>query len=146
MNNLLIISLVGLAGGLAIGLQAPLASLINQRLGVMESVFIIHLGGAIGALSLLLIYRGGSLGEWQTVPWYALAAGLFGIVLISSQVLIIPSIGVAATITLIIAGQLIMASVIDHFGLFEIEARSFGWEKVIGLAIVLLGVWLTVRK
>lgn len=146
MNNLIVISLIGLAGGLAIGLQAPLASLIHQHLGVMESVFIIHLGGAIGALVLLMIYQGGNLGEWHNVPWYALAAGLFGIILISSQVLIIPTIGVAAAITLIIAGQLLTATVIDHFGLFEIEARSLGWERIAGLVIVLFGVWLTVRN
>ncbi|MBT7952048.1 MAG: DMT family transporter [Gammaproteobacteria bacterium] len=146
MNNLILISAVGLFGGLAIGLQAPLASIIGQRLGMLESVFIIHLGGLIAAAALLALAKGGNIGQWQNVPWYALAAGALGVILISAQVFIIPSIGVAATITLIIAGQLIMATCIDHFGFFEIEARSFDWERISGLLIVLLGVWLTIKK
>ena len=146
MNNLISISMIGLFGGLAIGLQAPLASIINQRLGTLESVFIILLGGLLVVLVLLLFKKGGNLGQWQIVPWYALVAGVLGIVVISAQVYIIPSIGVAATITLIIAGQLLMATCIDHFGIFEIEAKALSWERISGLAIVFLGVWLTIKK
>jgi bacterial/archaeal transporter family-2 protein len=146
MNNLMSISMIGIIGGLAIGLQAPLASIINQRLGILESVFIILLGGLLAVLVLLLFNKGGNLGQWQNVPWYALVAGVLGIVVISAQVYIIPSIGVAATITLIIAGQLLMATCIDHFGIFEIEAKVLSWERISGLAIVMLGVWLTVKQ
>lgn len=146
MNNLGLISIIGLCGGLAIGLQVPLASIINQRLGILESVFIIHIGGLLAVLILLLFNKGGNLAQWQTVPWYALLGGMLGVALISAQVYIIPSIGVAATITLIIAGQLVMATCIDHFGLLEIEAKPLSWERISGLAIVLLGVWLTVKK
>ena len=146
MNNLMIISLVGLAGGLAIGLQAPLAAIIGQRTGMLESVFIIHIGGAIGALLILLTMKGGNLGQWQTVPWYALLGGLLGIILISSQVYIIPTIGVAAAITLIIAGQLITATFIDHFGMLGIEANTINWRRLLGLSIVLAGVWMTIKN
>ncbi len=62
MQSLIVIILIGLAGGIAVGLQSPLSSMISQRLGVMESVFIIHLGGALAALIPLLIYGGGKLG------------------------------------------------------------------------------------
>ena len=146
MNNLMLISIIGLSGGLAIGLQAPLANIISQRLGILESVFIIHLGGLVAALVLLLFNKGGNLGQWPSIPWYALAGGVLGVLVISAQVSIIPSIGVAATITLIIAGQLLMATCVDHFGIFEIEPKSLSWERISGLAIVMLGVWLTVKR
>ena len=58
MESILLI-LIGLAGGVTVGLQSPLASMISQRLGLFESVFIIHLGGALIALIPLLIYGGG---------------------------------------------------------------------------------------
>ncbi len=142
----MLLSFVGLSGGLAIGLQAPLASVISQRIGILESVFIIHLGGLIAVALLLLLNKGGNLGQWQTLPWYALSGGVLGVVLISAQVFIIPDIGVAAALTLIIAGQLLMATCIDHFGFFEIEAVSVSWERFMGLGLVLLGVWLTVKN
>lgn len=146
MNNLMLLSIIGLFGGLAIGLQAPLASVISQRLGILESVFIIHLGGLIMVTFLLLLNKGGNLSQWQTVPWYALLGGTLGVVLISAQVFIIPTIGVAATLTLIIAGQLLTATCIDHFGVFEIEAISVNSETFIGLGLVLFGAWLTVKN
>lgn len=145
MNNIAIIGIVGLAGGLAIGLQAPLASIIGQRLGMIESVFIIHLGGMLAALLILLFNKGGNLAQWQNVPWYALLGGVLGVVLISAQVLIIPKIGVAAAITLIIAGQLLTAVSIDHFGLLGVDVKLLSWDRVSGIAIVLLGVWLTIK-
>jgi uncharacterized membrane protein YdcZ (DUF606 family) len=47
MESILLIILIGLAGGIAVGLQSPMASMITQRLGVFESVFIVHLVGTI---------------------------------------------------------------------------------------------------
>ena len=79
MSNLIVIIVIGLLGGIAIGLQAPLAAMIAQRLGVLESVFIVHLGGAIIVAVPLLLLGGGKLGMWPTVPWYALCAGVLGI-------------------------------------------------------------------
>ncbi len=145
MSNLIVIVVVGLMGGIAIGLQAPLASMINQRLGVLESVFIVHLGGLLAVGIPLLILGGGKLGLLQTVPWYALAAGLLGVVVLGSTVFMVPRIGVAGAITLIITGQLLIGATIDHFGVLEVELRQISWERLLGLGFVMLGVWLTMR-
>ncbi len=145
MSNLIVIVIVGLAGGMAVGLQAPLATMINQRLGVLESVFVVHLGGLIAVSIPLLILGGGKLGLWQTVPWYALLAGLLGVIIIGATVFMVPKIGVAAAITLIITGQLFIAATIDHFGVLEVELRAMSWDRMFGLGLVLMGVWLTLR-
>ena len=50
MEKIILMILIGLAGGVAVGLQSPLASLMSQRLGVFESIFIVHIGGALAAL------------------------------------------------------------------------------------------------
>ncbi len=145
METVIFIILVGLAGGVAVGLQSPLASMISQRLGVMESVFIIHIGGAIMALVPLLIYGGGKLGNWRSVPWYALGAGIFGLVVIGAISYMIPRIGVAASITTIVAGQILVGTILDHFGMLGAAERSLDPTRVIGLLIVMVGVWLTVK-
>lgn len=145
MSNLIVIVIVGLMGGMAVGLQAPLATIINQRLGVLESVFIVHLGGLLAVAIPLLVLGGGKLGLWQTVPWYALLAGLLGVIIIGATVFMVPKIGVAAAITLIITGQLVIAATIDHFGVLEVELRPISWDRMFGLGLVLMGVWLTLR-
>ncbi len=147
MNNMestLLIILIGLIGGIAVGLQGPMASMISQRLGVFESVFIVHLGGALIAVIPMLIY-GSKLGQWRSVPWYALGAGAFGLLVIASISYMIPRVGVAAAITSIVAGQLIVSAVLDHFGLLGASIRAFDAPRILGLAVVLVGVWLTVK-
>ncbi|HET7144185.1 MAG TPA: DMT family transporter, partial [Anaerolineales bacterium] len=69
MQSIILIILIGLIGGIAVGIQAPMSSIISQRLGVLESVFIIHMGGAIAALIPLLYYDGAKLSQWRSVPW-----------------------------------------------------------------------------
>ena len=145
MESILLIILIGLAGGVAVGIQSPLASMISQRLGLFESVFIVHLGGALVGLIPLLIYSGGKLGQWRSLPWYALVAGIFGLIVIGAISYMIPRVGVAAAITTIVAGQLMVGTILDHFGLLGAVEKSLDVTRVIGLAVVLVGVWLTVK-
>jgi len=145
MESILLIILIGLAGGVAVGLQSPMASMITQRLGTFESVFIVHIGGAMIALVPLLIYGGGKLSQWRSVPWYALGAGIFGLVVIAAISYMIPRVGVAASITTVVAGQLLVGVILDHYGLLGASVRPLDVTRLIGLAVVLAGVWLTVK-
>ncbi len=145
MEATLFLMLVGLVGGLAVGIQAPLAGLIGTRMGLLESVFIVHIGGAIAAIIPLLMLRGGQLGQWQSLPWYALVAGAFGLVTIGSISYTIPRLGVATAMTLIIAGQLVVSLLADHFGLLGADIRPVTLMRLVGLGVLCVGVWLMVR-
>jgi transporter family-2 protein len=145
MQALIPIIMIGLISGVAVGLQSPLASMITQRLGMWESIFIIHIGGAFLVAIPLIFLRGGNLGDWRSLPWYALIAGSMGLVVVAGISFLIPRVGVAAAITLIIAGQLIISSVLDHFGLLGVQPRPMDVQRVIGLIVVFLGAWLAVR-
>lgn len=144
MNPLIIIILIGLIGGMAIGLQGPLSSVITQKLGSLESVFIIHLGGALAAL-IPMIFVGSRLNEWKSVPWYALVAGSFGLIVITAMGYMIPRIGAAGALITLMAGQILVASILDHFGWLGMTPRAIDLQRVIGFGVVMVGVWLTVR-
>ncbi len=145
MPILVIAVLFGLAGGIAVGLQGPLASIISQRLGTLESAFIIHVGGALAALLLLIPLGSGQLGEWRTVPWYALAGGILGLVVLSSVSYAIPRIGATGAVASLIAGQLLVSLLLDQFGLLEAPVRPLDLGRLAGLVFLSLGVWLIVR-
>ncbi len=146
MESVLLIILIGLTGGIAVGLQSPLASMISQRLGFFESIFIVHIGGAIfSLLPLLILWGGGRLGQWRSLPWYALGAGAFGLVVLAAVSFTIPRVGVAAAITTVVAGQILMSAILDHFGWLGASVRPLDAPRILGLAVVMLGVWLTVR-
>jgi transporter family-2 protein len=144
METIFLIILIGLAGGMAVGLQSPMASMITQRLGIFESVFIVHIGGAIIALIPMLIY-GSKLSQWRSVPWYTLGAGIFGLVVIAAISYMIPRVGVAASIITVVAGQLLVGTILDQYGWLGASVRPLDWTRSIGLAVVLFGVWLTVK-
>jgi transporter family-2 protein len=145
MTALFPIICIGLIGGMAIGLQGPFSSMIGQRLGILEGVFIIHLGGAVAALVPLLFMGGGRLGDWQRLPWYVLCSGFLGLVVVSAMAYMMPRIGAATAIVLIVAGQLVVSSLLDHFGFFGLAMKPVDTQRVAGLFIVFAGVWLTIR-
>jgi transporter family-2 protein len=145
MQTLLIIIFIGLIGGMAVGVQAPLSSMITQRLGVLESIFIVHAGGALAVLIPLAFHGGGKLSNWRSVPWYALAAGAFGLVVIFSMSYMIPRIGVAGALIILLTGQLFIGTIMDHFGLLGASVRPLDMTRIIGLSVVLFGVWLSVK-
>jgi transporter family-2 protein len=145
MQTLLLAVIVGLLGGLAVGLQGPLASLMSQQVGTLGSVFIIHLGGAVMAGLLLLVMGGGNLGAWRSVPWYVLGAGVFGLIVLSAVSYTIPRIGAATTVTLIVVAQLILSTLLDHFGLLGTSVRPIDPSRMLGMAVLFLGTWLMVH-
>jgi bacterial/archaeal transporter family-2 protein len=144
MQSLIVIIFIGLIAGMSIGLQAPMSSMITQRMGMLESVFIIHTGGAVVALIPLVIW-GSKFSQWRELPWYTFGAGAFGLIVISAMGFLIPRIGVAPSLILLLAGQLVIGSVLDHYGWLGAVQRPIELSRVLGLAVVMLGVWLTVK-
>lgn len=145
MESSLLIILIGLIGGIAVGLQAPMASMITQRLGIFESVFIVHVGGALIALLPLLFYSGGNLTRWKELPWFTLLAGGFGLIVIGALSHMIPRVGVGAAVITIVAGQMLVSTVLDHYGWLGGMGRPLDPTRAMGLAVVLVGVWLAVK-
>ena len=145
MNVVLVSVLLGLLGGVAVGFQNPLAAQMGRRVGILESAFIIHLGGALLAGIPLLLAGGGGLGRWREVPWYALWAGGLGVVLVSVVSYIVPRIGIAPTVALLITAQLGVSVVLDHYGLLELALRPVDPARVAGLVLLLVGCWLVLR-
>ena len=136
---------MGLIGGVAVGLQPPPASLMSHRLGVMESLFIIHIGGAVMVAIPRLVMGGGNLGAWRSVPWYALGAGVFGLVVLSAVSFTSPRLGVATTAILIVSGQLVIGALLGHFGLLGTFVRALSLARMMGILVLFLGIWLVVR-
>ncbi len=145
MSTLGTVIFFGLLGGMAVGLQGPLASLMSQKIGTLESVFYIHLGGTIAALIPLFFLGGRNLSRWREVPWYALVAGILGLGVIAAMSYMVPLVGVAPSVVLIVAGQLLVSVILDHYGLFGAHLRPLDLTRALGLALVFLGVWVTVK-
>ncbi len=145
MQSVFIVIIIALLWGIAVGLQGPLASLMSGQIGIMGSVFIVHLGGAVLAGALLLILGNGNLSAWRSVPWYALLAGTLGVVVISAISFTIPRVGVATTVTILVSAQLILGATLDHYGLLGAHTQPMNISRWLGMSVLLLGTWLMVK-
>lgn len=145
-SNLLFISAVAIIGGVAVALQAQLMGLLDRGLGTLESVFITYGTGGLIVGLLMLLQRGGNLSLWHSLPWYAFLSGAVGLVIVATIGFSVPRLGLVSAFTLIVAAQFIVGALLDHYGFLGAEVRELNLQKIIGMLILLLGVWLTVRS
>ena len=137
-----LVILVGLIGGVAVGIQSPIAGAMGQKVGGTASSFIIHLSGMVFS-GLLLFARGGEkIRDWRGLPWYMLAAGIFGLILYQTINITLPRLGSTMMITLIIIGQLVTGVIIDHFGLLGVATRHIDLPRLLGVLALLVGGYL----
>jgi len=145
MNALFLVILVAAGGGAAISFQSLFSGVIGDKLGIIESVFLVHLGGLMLAGVLLLAAGGGNIASWRSVPWYALCAGFIGVAIVASISYAVPRLGLATTLTVTIVSQLIIGAIIDNFGLLGATQHPLGISRVAGMLILFLGTWLVIR-
>jgi transporter family-2 protein len=77
-------------------------------------------------------------------PWYSYLGGLLSIVIVYAVMVSIKTLGVANATTMIIASQIITATVVDHFGLWGLEQTSFQFVRLIGIVFLIIGVKLLI--
>ena len=136
---------LAVVGGTAGTLQAHFMGVMDQNLGTVESVFITYGGGALLIGIVMLLLRGGSLADWQVVPWYVLLAGILGLVVVGILGFAAPRIGLVPVMTLFVASQFIVSAALDHFGLLGAEVRPLDLSRMTGLGVILIGVWMAIR-
>ncbi|MCC6613296.1 MAG: DMT family transporter [Anaerolineae bacterium] len=148
MNNpeqLLPVVIVGLIGGLAVGIQGPMSGVLSQKLGPVSASVIIHSGGLIASVVLLLILGGEKIGDWQTLPKPYLLAGIFGLILYITLSITLPRIGVANSVALLVAAQLGTALVFDQFGWFGVPVHTIDIPRLIGVGLMIVAAFLISR-
>jgi len=145
MSGVVIAVIFSALAGVAVSIQSPLSSILNQRIGQLESVFIVHIGGAIVAGIILLLIGGGNMQAWRNVPWYTYLAGVLGLVVMASLNIAIVRVGSVAMVSIMVASQLAMGAVLDHFGWLGLEVRPLTLPRIAGILVTGLGVWLIVR-
>ena len=146
MTTFLALVLVAIVGGVAVVLQAQFMGVMDQQLGTIESVFITYgSGGLLVGLTMLLL-RGGNLAEWRSVPPYILATGILGLIIVSTIGYVTPRLGLVTAFTVLIATQFVLGGIIDHFGWFGAEIRPLDGTKLVGVGVLLLGIWLVMRN
>lgn len=145
MPDIALIVAIGILGGIAVGLQGPIAGAISERVGGTASSLIIHVSGAFLSGVLLVVRGGEQLSNWRSLSWYMWLAGMFGVVLYLTLSVTFPRLGATSALVLIIVGQLLMGMAIDTFGWLGVPARAFDPLRLVGALVVVAGAYLILR-
>lgn len=137
--------LIGLLGGVSVGFQSPIAASMGQRIGSTAGAFVVHLSGAVLALTLLALRGGENIGAWRSLPWYMLVSGFFGVLLLQTITVTYPRLGATMMVVLMVVGQLLIGVLIDQFGWFDTPVRLLDAPRLVGVLLLCAGAYLVAR-
>jgi len=138
---------IGVLAGSLITIQSVLNSTLGQRAGYFGSVLILTLV-SIAVLAVLIVLFP-STADFRHLPglseWHLYLGGALGVAILAAPIVVIPKIGATATLTALVMGQLLLALVVDHFGLFASPRIEADLPRLAGVFLVVLGAFLIGR-
>lgn len=146
-NNYFFIFLALLAG-----MAMPTQAVVNSKLAgsIGSPILAAFISFFVGTLVLFvyMILTGvplSNLAEIKNAPPVALLGGFLGAFFVSVMASIIPRVPVALAFSLAIAGQMLVTLLIDHFGWLGVAQKPINLMRVLGAALITVGVVLIRR-
>jgi transporter family-2 protein len=140
--------LLAVLGGVSIVVQQALnANLRTQLSSAAWSGFVSYLVGLLCMALLVGALREPvpTLAVATRIPWWAWSGGLFGAVFIALAILLVPQLGAATFIAVLVAGQMLASLAFDHWGWLGLTQRPVDLPRLIGVALLIAGVVLIRR-
>ncbi|RZN32373.1 DMT family transporter [Bradyrhizobium sp. Leo121] len=137
--------LVVVGAGVSVAFQQVLNSNLRTELdSPWWAGFISYLVGTIVMLAAATISDQPWLSAAMVVrtSFISWAGGIFGAIFIGTAILMVPRLGAATVLALIVVGQMIGSLAFDHFGVLGIPQHSANPVRLAGAALLVLGVTL----
>ena len=121
---------------------------LGERVGVAPALAFAVAVSLVFALGLLLVWEQSFTGIRAAAqqPWWLWLGGVMSVFIVLSITLATPRIGVAATIGIVIAGNLVAAALIDQYGLFGQDQVAITAVRLLGLALLAAGAALSLVR
>jgi len=141
---------LALAGAALVGVCVALEPTVNSGLGRIVTPRLAALHSFIlGTLIILLInILSGGFKEYRNItkaPPYLWIGGALGVVVVYLGARVTPVIGVASTISIMVAVQLVTSVAIDSMGLFGVTKVPLDWSKIAGAILMVIAARLIVK-
>src|SRR5215471_8718802 len=140
--------LLAVAAGVSLVVQQALNANLRSALNSAAwSGFMSYLVGVICMAALALALRDPipSASVAARIPWWAWSGGMFGAIFIALAILLIPQLGAATFIAVLITGQMLASVAFDHFGWLGLAQRPVDLPRLLGVALLIGGVILIRR-
>ena len=137
-------ALAGVAIVIQQGLNTQLRGVLNSAAWAgFASYFVGLLSMVVLALALRDPLPAASL--TARIPWWGWSGGFFGAVFIALATILVPELGAATFLALLVTGQMLASVAFDHFGWLGLAQRELDAPRALGVALLIAGVVLIRR-
>ncbi len=140
--------LLTLAAGIGGSVQAAVMGKLGARVGTAGAVGFAGIVAGVAGVAVMLVGQRSfhAVSASLRQPVWLWTGGLLSAFIVLAITFGTPRIGVAATIGLVIAGNLVMAAIIDRYGLFGFHPIALHWPRLLGIALLAGGAALSLKK
>lgn len=148
MLNLLLPAGLAVLAGISLVAQQLLNTSLRAALNsAVWAGFVSYLVGlaCMAVLAAALRDPVPAAGVAARLPWWAWTGGAFGALYIGLAILLVPQLGAATFLALLVAGQMLASLAADHLGLLGLAQRPVDLPRLAGAALLVGGVVLIRR-
>ena len=138
--------LMSIIAGAAMSIQGVWNTRLSEKIGLFESNVMVQGTAFVLGLLVMFFFGNGNWRELSNTPKLYWFGGVLGIVITVTVMLPIKDLSPTYAISVILISQLLVAALIDAFGWFGSEQVAFLWNKYVGLALMIGGVFLFQMK
>lgn len=139
MIKLLLAAFV-VSAGVSASVQATINAGLARTAGLGPALIVNTVVVLIGAVGLWLATGARTTFFPAGAAWTLYIGGFFGFVIIAAGAFVFPRLGAGWAVALMVFGQTLAALLIDHYGWLGMERAPISPQRLIGLALVAVGV------
>ncbi|HIR27193.1 MAG TPA: DMT family transporter [Candidatus Choladousia intestinigallinarum] len=133
--------LIALLSGTLMSVQGVFNTEVTKQTSLWVSSAFVQFTALLVCLAAWAVTdRTSFAGLTEVDPKYMLFSGVLGALITITVVKSMDALGPARAAMLIVIAQLIVAYVIELFGMFGVEKQPFEWRRVLGMAVSIVGI------
>ncbi len=132
--------IMSMVAGVSMSLQGVFNTRLGEKIGIWETNLLVQFIGAILTFIVFFFFGKGNMKNLKDTNKLYLMGGVLGVIIIYTVMTGIRSLGATCSIGIILVAQLTAAALIDAFGLFDTTRISFGFTKIVGIVIMVVGI------
>jgi bacterial/archaeal transporter family-2 protein len=139
MSNIMGFVFAALAGAL-MSIQGVFNTRVTEKIGIWETTVIVQAVALVTTLLAMMVAGNGDFRKITEVNKWYLLGGVIGAAITFTVIKGISMMGPTYAISTILVAQLVTAALIDRLAWFGCEMLNFGWTKILGVAIMIVGI------
>lgn len=134
--------------GAGITIQVGMNATVRMTIGSPVLAAIVNFVVGLAALVVLAVASGARIvpGSVAAVPAWAWFGGLLGATYVAATTVLGPKLGAASFLALTLAGQMVAALLVDHYGVIGFPQSPLTPTRLVGTALLVAGVLLIMRR